>query len=239
MNAAKKKLKSGSGATILMALLFFLVAAMVSAVIISAAATAAQTLKARREHQQAYLTCTSAAQYIRDALLQGEDYNYKVVFQQNVDTQGNAFGNDKKSDEEKDQAKRQDRDILKLIDSLFAEKMSGTTSDTLFTDEKPAEKTVTLQVQDCAPVQVQLSLTREKPDQDSTRTYLLTADCRVEEGSPAQCWVVLKMPCVIQKTETKVDASAPGALSRRITYQVQWQQDSATIFRDGLVEVTQ
>ena len=97
---------------------------------------------------------------------------------------------------------------------------------------------MTLQVQDCAPVQVQLSLTREKPDQDSTRTYLLMADCRVEEGSPAQCWVVLKMPCVIQKTA--VDAPAPGdGLYRRITYQVQWQQDSATIFRDGLVEVTQ
>lgn len=235
MNAAKKKLKSASGATILMALLFFLVAAMVSAVIISAAATAAQTLKARREHQQAYLTCSSAAQYIRDALLQGEDY--KVVFRQSVTTDWKVF-EDKKSDEEKDQVKRQDRDILKLIDSLFAEKMSGTKSDTLFTDNNPAEKTVTLQVENCAPVQVQLSLTREKPEQDSSRTYLLTADCRVEQGSPAQCWVVLKMPCVIQKTA--VDAPAPGdGLYRRITYQVQWSPDSATISRDGLVEVTQ
>lgn len=232
MNAAKKKLKSGSGATILMALLFFLVAAMVSAVIISAATTAAQTLKARREHQQAYLTCSSAAQYIRDALLQGE--GYKVVFQQKVTTSEEVFGDDKTEE----QAQRQDQDILKLIDSLFAEKMSGTTSGTLFTDNNPAEKTVTLQVQDCAPVQVQLSLTREKPNQDSTRTYLLTADCRVEQDSPAQCWVVLKMPCNIQKTE--VDAPAPGdGLYRRITYQVQWQQDIATIFRDGLVEVTQ
>ena len=124
MNAAKKKLKSGSGATILMALLFFLVAAMVSAVIISAATTAAQTLKARREHQQAYLTCSSAAQYIRDALLKGEDY--KVVIQQSVDTQGKVFDQERS----KEQAQRQDQDILKLIDSLFAEKMSGTTSDT-------------------------------------------------------------------------------------------------------------
>lgn len=237
MNAAKKKLKSGSGATILMALLFFLVAAMVSAVIISAATTAAQTLKARREHQQAYLTCSSAAQYIRDALLQGEDYNYKVVFEQKVKTDETVF-EENKSNDPKDQAKRQDQDILKLLDSLFAEKMSGTTSETLFTDEKPAEKTVTLQVEDCAPVQVQLSLTREKPEQNSPRTYLLTADCRVEEGSPAQCWVVLKMLCYIQKTD--VDAPAPGdGLYRRITYQVQWKPDNATIFRDGLKEETQ
>mgnify|MGYP004616332875 FL=1 len=237
MNAAKKKLKSGSGATILMALLFFLVAAMVSAVIISAATTAAQTLKARREHQQAYLTCTSAAQYIRDALLQGEDYNYKVVFVQKVRTDWTVI-EENKSNDPKDQAKRQDQDILNLIDSLFMAKMGGDDSKTLFTDNNPAEKTVTLQVQDCAPVQVRLSLTREKPEQDSPRTYLLTADCRVEEGSPAQCWVVLKMPCDIQKTEVK--ASAPGdGLYRRITYQVQWKPDNATIFRDGLKEETQ
>lgn len=233
MNAAKKKLKSGSGATILMALLFFLVAAMVSAVIISAATTAAQTLKARREHQQAYLTCSSAAQYIRDALLQGEDY--KVVFEQKVKTDGTVLEN--KSNDPKDRANRQDQDILNLIDSLFMAKMGGDDSKTLFTDNNPAEKTVTLQVEDCAPVQVRLSLTREKPEQDSPRTYLLTADCRVEEGSPAQCWVVLKMPCEIQKTE--VNAFAPGALLHRITYQVQWQQDKATIFRDGLEEGTQ
>lgn len=232
MNAAKKKLKSGSGATILMALLFFLVAAMVSAVIISAATTAAQTLKARREHQQAYLTCSSAAQYIRDALLQGEDY--KVVFEQKVKTDETV---ENKSNDPNDQAKRQDRDILKLIDSLFMAKMGGDDSKTLFTDHNPAQKTVTLQVEDCAPVQVQLSLTREKTNQDSSRTYILTADCRVEEGSPAQCWVVLKMPCEIQKTE--VNAFVHGALLHRITYQVQWQQDKATISRDGLVEVTQ
>lgn len=225
MNAAKKKLKSGSGATILMALLFFLVAAMVSAVIISAATTAAQTLKARREHQQAYLTCSSAAQYIRDALLQGE--GYKVVFEQKVDPQGNVVEQEKS----KEQAKRQDHDILKLIDSLFAEKMSGTTPGTLFTDEKPAEKTVTLQVEDCAPVQVQLNLVKKETDQLAPkRTYLLTADCRVEEGSPAQCQTVLRMVCTIE--EKAEDNSAET--KRRLIYQVRWKKDNATIFRDGL-----
>ena len=227
MNAAKKKLKSGSGATILMALLFFLVAAMVSTVIISAATTAAQTLKARREHQQAYLTCSSAAQYIRDALLQGE--GYKVVFQQSVAPDGKV-SEEKKSDEEKDQAKRQDQDILKLIDSLFAEKMSGTKSDTLFTDEKPAQKTVTLQVEDCAPVQVQLNLVKKETDQDPSRTYLLTADCRVEEGSPAQCQTVLRMVCTIEEKQEDYSAET----QRRLIYQVRWKKDNATIFRDGL-----
>ena len=232
MNAAKKKLKSGSGATILMALLFFLVAAMVSTVIISAATTAAQTLKARREHQQAYLTCSSAAQYIRDALLQGD--GYKVVFEQRVTPDESVSGDDK-SNAPTDQANRQEGDILKLIDSLFAEKMSGTTSGTLFTDEKPAEKTVTLQVKDCAPVQVRLNLVKQETDQIAPkRTYLLTADCRVEEGSPAQCQTVLRMVCTIEKK--REDYSAEN--QRRLTYQVQWQRDNATIFRDGL-EVTE
>lgn len=228
MNAAKKKLKSGAGATILMALLFFLVAAMVSAVIISAATTAAQTLKARREHQQAYLTCSSAAQYIRDALLQGE--GYKVVFQQKVDTQGNVSEQEKSTE----QANRQNQDVLKLIDSLFMAKMGGYDSENLFTDENPAEKTVTLQVEDCAPVQVQLTLTRQKPDQDSPRTYLLTADCRVEQDSPAQCQMVLRMVCAIEKKQEEYSTGT----QRRLTYQVQWQKDNATIFRDGL-EVTE
>lgn len=229
MNAAKKKLKSGSGATILMALLFFLVAAMVSAVIISAATTAAQTLKARWEHQQAYLTCSSAAQYIRDALLQGE--GYKVVFEQKVDAQGTVSEQEKS----KEQAKRQDQDILKLIDSLFAEKMSGITSETLFTDEKPADKTVTLQVEDCAPVQVRLKLVKQETDQLApNRTYLLTADCRVEEGSPAQCQTVLRMVCTIEEKQEDYSAET----QRRLIYQVRWQKDNATIFRDGL-EVTE
>ena len=230
MNAAKKKLKSGSGATILMALLFFLVAAMVSAVIISAATTAAQTLKARREHQQAYLTCSSAAQYIRDALLKGE--GYKVVFQQSVATDGTVF-EENKSNDPKDQVKRQDQDILNLIDSLFMAKMGGDDSKTLFTDNNPAEKTVTLQVEDCAPVQVRLSLTREKPEQDSPRTYLLTADCRVEQDSPAQCQTVLRMVCTIAETKTEKAIENMG-IFWRLTYQVQWPQDYATIFRDGL-----
>lgn len=228
MNAAKKKLKSGSGATILMALLFFLVAAMVSAVIISAATTAAQTLKARREHQQAYLTCSSAAQYIRDALLKGD--GYKVVIEQSVDTQGKVFYQEKS----KEQAQRQNQDILKLIDSLFAEKMSGTTSGTLFTDEKPAQKTVTLQVVGCAPVQVRLNLVKQETDQLAPkRTYLLTADCRVEEGSPAQCQTVLRMVCTIAETKTEKAIENMG-IFRWLTYQVQWQPDNATIFRDGL-----
>lgn len=235
MNAAKKKLKSASGATILMALLFFLVAAMVSAVIISAAATAAQTLKARREHQQAYLTCSSAAQYIRDALLKGE--GYKVVIVQKVTTSWEVF-EDEKSNDPEDQAKRQDQDILNLIDSLFMAKMGGDDSKTLFTDNNPAQKTVTLQVEDCAPVQVQLSLTREKPEQDSPRTYLLTADCQVEEGSPAQCQTVLRMVCTIAESKTESEIENMG-IYRRLTYQVQWPQDYATISRDGLVEVTQ
>ena len=82
-------------------------------------------------------------------------------------------------------------------------------------------------------MQVTLTLKRADP-QTTHRVYLLTADCRVEEGSPAQCQTVLRMVCTIEKK--REDYSAEN--QRRLTYQVQWQRDNATIFRDGL-EVTE
>lgn len=69
MNAAKRKLQSRQGASMLMALLLMLVALMVSAVILSAAISAVVDLRAQKESQQAYLTASSAAQLFRDSVL--------------------------------------------------------------------------------------------------------------------------------------------------------------------------
>lgn len=218
MNAAKKKLKSGAGATILMALLFFLVAVMVSTVIISAAITATQTLRSRREAQQAYLTCSSAAQYIRDALL--EKPGYRVEFKQ---PQGSGFGEDKNADQ-----KRDAQDIVSLVDTLFEGQMGGSTSQGLFTDLPPSTKTILLQVEKCDPVQVTLTLKRTDR-QTTSRVYLLTADCRVGEKE-ASCRMVLTMYCTV--TEKTVQFSeAGGAYNQRKIYQAVWQKDNTAITR--------
>lgn len=219
MNAAQKKLKSGAGATILMALLFFLVAVMVSTVIISAAITATQTLRSRREAQQAYLTCSSAAQYIRDALL--EESGYRVEFKQR---QGSGFGEEKNEKQD-----RQAQDIVSLVDTLFKDQMDGPTSQVLFTDLQPSTETILLQVADCDPVQVTLTLKRADP-QTIPRVYLLTADCRVGQGGEASCRMVLQMYCTV--TEKTVQFSeAGGRYNQRKIYQAVWQKDNTAITR--------
>ena len=219
MNAAQKKLKSGSGATILMALLFFLVAVMVSTVIISAAITATQTLRSRREAQQAYLTCSSAAQYIRDALL--EKPGYRVELKQR---QGSGFGEEKNENQD-----RQAQDIVSLVDTLFKGQMDGPTSQVLFTDLQPSTKAILLQVVDCDPVQVTLTLKRADP-QTTHRVYLLTADCRVGQGGEASCRMVLQMYCTV--TEKTVQFSeAGGKYNQRKIYQAVWQKDNTAITR--------
>lgn len=219
MNAAKKKLKSGAGATILMALLFFLVAVMVSTVIISAAITATQTLRSRREAQQAYLTCSSAAQYIRDALL--EKPGYRVEFKQR---QGSGFGEKKNADQ-----KRDAQNIVSLVDTLFKGQMDGATSQGLFTDLQPSTKTLRLQVEGCDPVQVTLTL-KSTDRQTTPRVYLLTADCRVGEKGEASCRMILTMYCTV--TEKTVQFSeAGGEYNQRKTYQAVWQKDNTAITR--------
>lgn len=219
MNAAQKKLKSGAGATILMALLFFLVAVMVSTVIISAAITATQTLRARREAQQAYLTCSSAAQYIRDALL--EEPGYRVEFKQR---QGSGFGEVKNEDQKRDAP-----NIVSLVDTLFKGQMDGTTSQGLFTDLQPSTKTLRLQVEGCDPVQVTLTL-KSTDRQTTPRVYLLTADCRVGKEGEASCRMILTMYCTV--TEKTVQFSEAGGLyNQRKIYQATWQKENTAITR--------
>lgn len=64
MKAMTKKLKSSSGASMIMALLLLLVASTASAIIIASAQSAARNVAATEKHQRAYLSVSSAAEYI-------------------------------------------------------------------------------------------------------------------------------------------------------------------------------
>ena len=68
-----KKLKNERGESILMALLLLLLASVISALILTAATNAAHHLRNDRKAQQNYLTVSSAAELIRDSILQ-ENY---------------------------------------------------------------------------------------------------------------------------------------------------------------------
>ena len=65
-----KKLKNERGESILMALLLLLLASVISALILTAATNAAHHLCNDRKAQQNYLTVSSAAELIRDSILQ-------------------------------------------------------------------------------------------------------------------------------------------------------------------------
>ena len=72
MGAARRKLHEQRGASMLMALLLLLVALTVSAVVIAAASSAAATLRSDKAREQSSLAVSSAAEYVRDAFLNGE-----------------------------------------------------------------------------------------------------------------------------------------------------------------------
>ena len=65
-----KKLKNERGESILMALLLLLLASVISALILTAATNAAHHLRNDRKAPQNYLTVSSAAELIRDSILQ-------------------------------------------------------------------------------------------------------------------------------------------------------------------------
>lgn len=65
-----KKMKNERGESILMALLLLLLASVISALILTAATNAAHHLRNDRKAQQNYLTVSSAAELIRDSILQ-------------------------------------------------------------------------------------------------------------------------------------------------------------------------
>ena len=65
-----KKLTNERGESILMALLLLLLASVISALILTAATNAAHHLRNDRKVQQNYLTVSSAAELIRDSILQ-------------------------------------------------------------------------------------------------------------------------------------------------------------------------
>ena len=79
MKKALEKLQNKSGLSILLALLFVFCATMVIAVILAAANTNSRNFAAERERDQAYLTVSSAAMYIRDEICM---YGFQSVKEQ-------------------------------------------------------------------------------------------------------------------------------------------------------------
>ena len=67
-NKIKKKLRSKQGTSIFFGLLLFLIASILSTVMLSASVTAVKSVESDRKTEQSYLTCSSAAKMLRDAI---------------------------------------------------------------------------------------------------------------------------------------------------------------------------
>lgn len=81
-NKIKKKLRSKQGTSIFFGLLLFLIASILSTVMLSASVTAVKSVESDRKTEQSYLTCSSAAKMLRDAI-----QNTCVVYKRTIVTQ--------------------------------------------------------------------------------------------------------------------------------------------------------
>lgn len=224
MRALQRKLKSRGGATLLMAMLLMLVAMMVSAVIISAANTSAKSLRARRDSEQAYQTCSSAAIYLRDALVNDQS-PYKITITQDNSVATNPTETKKGPDA------RNSNDIVALVDDLLNQVMAGNSTSELFKDDKVPTSTYTFQADGMDPVKVTLTLQLDDKNLlDGERTYLLTADCELESSTSALCHLMLQMRCGIQKSINNDINNKKDT----ITYTAAWPLNCAVIQRQGL-----
>lgn len=77
--AVKSKIRSQRGATLMAALLFFLVAAVCGSIILAAATATLSRVKNQAKDAQAYYAVTSAAQLIRDDLM---DSIWRITFEE-------------------------------------------------------------------------------------------------------------------------------------------------------------
>ncbi len=234
MGAMKRKLHSRSGATLLMALLLLLVAVMVSTVIISAANTATSSLKTRRDNQQAYLTVSSAAEYLRDSLLEEEGYSRSFIRYYWGDPDNETKFDHEASGPATD---RQHKSIAETVDRLLAQVMAGPTSAKPFVSGVTPTQTYVLRYGDLAPVTMVLTLKEERDEstveQDSqSRRYLLTAEFSTEEGSDALCRMTLQMYCEVNR-DTVTNGNDK---TKTLTYRAAWNKDAAVILRQGMLE---
>lgn len=233
MGAMKRKLHSRSGATLLMALLLLLVAVMVSTVIISAANTATSSLKTRRDNQQAYLTVSSAAEYLRDSLLEQEGYSRSFIryYRGDPDNETNFYQEVPGSTTD-----RQQKSIVETVDRLLAQVMAGPSAKPFVSGITPTQ-TYVLNYGDLASVTMALTLKEERdestvePDPQSRR-YLLTAEFSTEKGSDALCRMTLQMYCEVGPNTTTNTSNQ----TKTLTYRAAWNKDAAVILRQGMLE---
>lgn len=216
MNAAKRKLQSCRGASMLMALLLMLVALMVSAVILSAAISAAVDLRAQKESQQSYLTASSAAQLFRDSVLgAGGQYIQKTKVTRTW------------SDSTKDYVESsRETTVLTEPAGAFAPLMQDALKQIVQNGFTQFYQSYRIEAAGYDPVEMTLAMTPIRENTKLTGVNLLaTFSTASSTGHP--CQLTLTMDAELQETDV-VNTDGEQQITT-IAESLKWHKDKATL----------
>ena len=211
----RKKLKSEQGTSIFFGLLLFLVASILSVVMLEGAVTTVKTVASDRESEQNQLSCTSAAQVLRDSII-----NIKLSATVTVKRYNGCKYKDKQkwnSSEVLNSSLATPTDFADLIQGYLKELMIKmkmlqqqkkwiilTKKLTLSTSGAGSETAIT-QFKDLNPINTEVTIKRIKSTDDTKAnevTYDITVRLSTGNGSDSSR-VILSLTGKVKQTDSQ------------------------------------
>ena len=229
----RKKLKSEQGTSIFFGLLLFLVASILSVVMLEGAVTTVKTVASDRESEQNQLSCTSAAQVLRDSII-----NIKLSAMVTVkkDTTGANIKTNKNwnSSEVLNSSLATPSDFadliqgyLKKLDDQNKNVASTEKMDTLtkkLTLSTSGSETAVTQFNDLENVNAEFTIKRMKSTDDTKAnevTYDITVRLSTGNGSDSSR-VILSLTGKVKQTGQSVTTTNDGS-TEATTYEYTWE----------------
>ena len=231
----RKKLKSEQGTSIFFGLLLFLVASILSVVMLEGAVTTVKTVASDRESEQNQLSCTSAAQVLRDSII-----NIKLSAMVTVkkDTTGANIKTNKNwnSSEVLNSSLATPTDFADLIQGYLkeldaqnenvaaTEKMDTLTKKLTLSTSGAGSETAITQFKDLNPINTEVTIKRIKSTDDTKAnevTYDITVRLSTGNGSDSSR-VILSLTGKVKQTGQSVTTTNDGS-TEATTYEYTWE----------------
>lgn len=233
----RKKLKSEQGTSIFFGLLLFLVASILSVVMLEGAVTTVKTVASDRESEQNQLSCTSAAQVLRDSII-----NIKLSAMVTVkkDTTGANIKTNKNwnSSEVLNSSLATPTDFADLIQGYLkeldaqnenvaaTEKMDTLTKKLTLSTSGAGSETAITQFKDLNPINTEVTIKRIKSTDDTKAnevTYDITVRLSTGNGSDSSR-VILSLTGKVKQTGQSVTTTNDGS-TEATTYEYTWKAE--------------
>lgn len=233
----RKKLKSEQGTSIFFGLLLFLVASILSVVMLEGAVTTVKTVASDRESEQNQLSCTSAAQVLRDSIT-----NIKLSATVTVNKTGantetvknwNSSGFLNSSLATPSDFADLIQGYLKELDAqnkniASTEKMDTLTKKLTLSTSGSGSETAVTQFNDLENVNAEFTIKRMKSTDDTKAnevTYDITVRLSTGNGSDSSR-VILSLTGKVKQTGQSVTTTNDGsteATTEATTYEYTWE----------------